>query len=257
MQGSRTEVIKRDRKVAFRLPDPVRSGGCSWWSSACPSPTGRTTCSRRSTSPSNAATASSSSAQRCGQVVVAAMPGRGPDAERGVGGARVQRWSATSPRSTSRSTRPRRCSRTWTTPCSSGRPTGASCWDRSGSPGRRRARTPARSPVANERGCPWPCWPPVGPTCSCSTSRRTTWTRRRWRRSGRCSPVVGHHRGGQPRPPLRRGAGPDACAAPPRRTLRVLARRVPRRGRDPVRPRPRVVAPTGELADGDGTMERA
>ena len=132
--------------------------------------------------------------QRCGQDHAAAAAGRGR--RRPTPG----RWnpatasrSATSPRSTTPSTTPRRCGRTSGTP----HPTPGSricedCWARSCSAARSSTSRRARCPAARRPAWRWPAWSRRRPTCCCSTSRPTTWTRRRVSRcSTRCAATSG------------------------------------------------------------------
>ena len=109
LQGRRTEVIKRDRKVAFRLPEPVRSGAVPLDVTGLAVAYGDTRSCSTSTSPSSASDrvvvigrngAGKSSLLRC----LAGGPGAHAPAR---SSSATRSPSATSPRSTSRSTRDR------------------------------------------------------------------------------------------------------------------------------------------------------
>ena len=189
LESAKTEVHKREKKSSFRLPDPqaLRRGAAAGRrplgalrpghrarEGRLPLPAGRPGGRHRP--------------QRSRQVEPAAMPGRGAGARRPARSSSAPTSpSATSPRSTSRSTSGSPSSTTSTTPSWSTRPSAGPCSARSGSPARRPTRCPRPCRAASGPSWAWPCWPPGGPTCSCSTSPPTTSTRPPSRRSAPCS----------------------------------------------------------------------
>ena len=231
-----TEVVtSASARPRFRLPDPARSGERS--AHASRDLVGRlrptTGAPRRHLRRRPGRPGGGHRPQRGRQVEPAALPGRGPGADGGRRWSSGPTWpSATSPRSTSRSTRTQPPSTTSTTPCSRPRPSGGPCSGPSGC----RASPPTRCrppcPAASGPSSAWPCWPPVRPTCSSSTSRPTTSTPpRSWPWATMLSGwpgtivAVSHDRA------FVEALAPDPRPAAARRAVHALARGVPRRRR--------------------------
>ena len=183
-------MIKRDRKVAFRLPDPVRSGAVLLVVTGLAVAYGDTKVLSTSTSPSNAATVSSSSdetapeSRRCCAVCPACRSPRRASVEIGyqvVVGYFAQEHEQIDP--------DRTVLENIDDTVLVKEPDRRKLLGSFGLTGSTATRARGRCPEGNEPGSAWRCLLPGGPTSSFSTSRQTTWTPPRWKRWGRCSPV--------------------------------------------------------------------